>query len=153
MTDSATNNSGYFESNDRPNVIANPNASVDTVTNAPTHTVSEWFNTHAFALAPGFVISKTTPAVVTQVGQFGNAGRNIITGPAYTDLDLTLARKFAIYERINGELRVESFNLLNHPNFFNPLTTGTQFGSGSSFGQITQANTPRQLQFALRILF
>jgi hypothetical protein len=141
VTDSSSNNSGSFENADRPNRIANPNASVDTVTGAKTHTVQEWFNVSAFQLAPKL--------------QFGNAGRNIVTGPSYTDLDLTLARSFSIdkhFERLKGQFRVESFNLLNHPNFFNPLQTGTQFGT-SSFGKITQANNPRQFQFAARILF
>jgi len=138
VTDSASNNSGSFEAADRPNVIANPNAPVDSVSGAKTRTVQEWFNAAAFQLAPA--------------GQFGSAGRNIIEGPWYTDLDLTLAKQFPIYERVNGQFRVETFNILNHPSFFNPLSTGTQFGT-TTFGQVTQANTPRQLQFAMRFLF
>jgi hypothetical protein len=141
VTDSSTNNSGSFENNDRPNRIGDPNASADSVTGAKTHTVQEWFNVSAFQRAPKL--------------QFGNAGRNIVTGPSYTDLDLTLAKSFTVIpgsERIKGQLRAESFNLLNHPNFFNPLSTATQFGT-TSFGQITQANGPRQFQFAARILF
>ena len=144
VTDASSNNSGYYESADRPNIVPGQNPN-----NGPKK-VAEWFNTAAFALAPSFVVKN---GVVTQVGQFGNAGRNIIEGPSYTDLDLTLARDFPIRERVNGQFRVETFNLLNHPNFFNPLTTGTQYGSGSSFGHITEANTPRQMQFVLRILF
>ena len=150
VTDSATNNSGLFESADRPNLIGDPNAAVDPVSGNKTHTVAEWFNVSAFQLAPA--------------GQFGNAGRNIIIGPSYTDLDLTLAKKFSITERVGGQFRAETFNLLNHPNFFNPLSTGTQFAtqetaanaatySSLPFGQVTQANSPRQMQFALRFLF
>ena len=136
VTDIASNNSGSFASADRPNVIGNPNASTDSLTGAPTHTVAEWYNVHAFQLAPA-----TT---------FGNEGRNVVTGPRYTDVDLTLSRNFPILERLSGQFRAESFNLLNHPNFFNPLTTGAQFpGTGS----ITQANDPRDLQFSLRLLF
>ena len=140
VTDSASNNSGLFESNDRPNLIGNPNAAVDPVSGNKTHTVAEWFNVSAFQLAP--------------VGQFGNAGRNIVNGPAYTDLDLTLAKKFALTERIGGQFRVETFNLLNHPNFFNPLTSGAQFASGRPLSaRSLRRKTPRQLQFALRFLF
>ncbi len=144
VTDVSSNNSGYYENADRPNIVPGQNPN-----NGP-KTVAEWFNTAAFTLAPGFIVKN---GVVTQVGQFGNAGRNIIEGPWYTDLDFTLAREFAIHEHVTGQLRAETFNVFNHPNFFNPLTTGTQFGSGSSFGQLTQANTPRQMQFSLRILF
>jgi predicted extracellular nuclease len=77
-----------------------------------------------------------------------------VTGPRFTELDLTLAKKFNIYERVGGQFRVESFNLLNHPNFLNPLTQGVQYSATStSFGQITQANDNREFQFSLRILF
>ena len=151
INDSASNNSGSFEGADRPNLIANPNASKDSVSGASTHTVKEWFNVGAFQLAPSH--------------QFGNAGRNIVVGPAYTDLDLTLAKSFSIFEGLRGQFRIESFNLLNHPNFFNPLSTGVQFATQETaansgnysntypFGQITQANSPRQFQFAMRFLF
>jgi hypothetical protein len=149
VSDSSTNNSGYYGNADRPNVIANPNSSVNTATGVKTHTVAQWFNTAAFQLAPAF---KITNGVVTQVGQFGNAGRNTVAGPAYTDLDLTLSRNFHIWERVGGQFRAESFNVFNHPNFFNPLTTGVQLGA-QGFGAITQANTPRDMQFSMRILF
>lgn len=150
VSDSASNNSGSFAGADRPNIVANPNAGVDSVTGARTHAVGEWFNTHAFALAPGFKgATATAPA---QSGQFGNAGRNIVTGPGLVQLDATLARNFPILESVKGQFRVESFNLLNHPNFFNPLTQGVQYGT-SSFGAITQAYDNREFQFSLRILY
>jgi hypothetical protein len=133
VTDVSTNNSGSFTAYDRPNLVPGQNP------NAGPKTVHEWFNTAAFTLAPK--------------GSYGNAGRNIITGPDYVDWDATLARTFPILERLQGEFRAEAFNLLNHPQFFNPLTQGAQYGSGPAFGTITQANDPRQMQFALRLLF
>lgn len=140
IVDASSNNSGSFGGADRPNVISNPNAGVDSVTGAKTHTVGEWFDVHAFQLS-----SKNT---------FGNSGRNTVIGPRYTDVDLTLARKFTIHEGIGGQFRAESFNLLNHPNFFNPLTQGVQYSATStSFGHITQANDNREFQFSLRLLF
>lgn len=134
ITNSSSNNSRSFASADRPNLVVGQDP------NAGPKTVAQWFNTSAFALAP------TT--------RFGNAGRNIIIGPKFTQLDLTLARSFPIpiHEHVSGQFRAEAFNLLNHPNFFNPLTTGAQYGA-NGFGAITQANTPRDLQFSLRILF
>ncbi len=133
IIDASTNNSGSFAANDRPNVVPGQNP------NAGPKTVDQWFNTAAFALAPK--------------GQFGNAGRNIITGPGYVDWDATLSRTFPVLERLQGEFRVEAFNLMNHPNFYNPLTQAVQYGSGSAFGTITQANNNRELQFALRLTF
>ena len=132
VSNSASNNSGSFGNADRPNVVQGQDP------NAGPKTVAQWFNTSAFALAPA--------------GRFGNLGRNTITGPKYVDLDLTLAKNFPIHERVSGQFRAESFNLLNHPNFLNPLSNGVQFGT-AGFGAITQANDPRDLQFSLRILF
>ena len=147
----STNTSGLYGNNDRPSVTGKPNASYDPSAQRNTHTVAEWFNTSAFASAGAL--------------HFGNEGRNTITGPTYTDLDLTLSRTFHIYERIGAQFRAESFNLLNHPNFLNPLTNGIQFtpylsttstasqNAPNGFGSITQANNPRDLQFSVRILF
>ncbi|QEE29120.1 TonB-dependent receptor [Terriglobus albidus] len=132
ITNSSTNNSRSFGNADRPNIVAGQDP------NAGPKTVAQWFNTAAFSLAP------TT--------RFGNAGRNIVVGPKFTQLDLTLSREFPILEHLRGQFRAESFNLLNHPNFFNPLTTGLQFGA-TGFGALTQAYTPRDLQFSLRILY
>jgi Carboxypeptidase regulatory-like domain len=167
ITSQSSNNSGYFGQADRPNSIGNPNASVDSVTGAKTHTVAEWFNVHAFQSGDSFRVANG----VQHYGQYGNTHRNTVIGPQYADLDLTLSRNFPIYEHFNGQFRAESFNLFNHPNFYNPLTTGLQFpGTGAtptlcggsltsgcaavgSFGSLTQANNPRDLQFSLRILY
>jgi outer membrane receptor protein involved in Fe transport len=112
---------------DRPNQIGNPD-------NGP-KTPNEWFNVNAFQLQP--------------LGQFGNAGRGVITGPGYASLDLGLAKFTPISERINLEFRTESFNLLNRPNFD---LANRQFGT-PTFGQIFSANDSRELQFALKFHF
>jgi hypothetical protein len=147
----ASNNSGSFSNVDRPNVIAgqNPNARFDAIAGTNTHNPTEWFNIHAFSIAPP--------------GEFGDEGRNTITGPGYDEIDLTLARVFNITERVHAQFRVEAFNLANHPNFFNPADQSNQFPSSSigqlpsnytgSFGSITQANNGREMQFSLRISF
>jgi hypothetical protein len=98
-------------------------------------TPNEWFNVNAFQLQP--------------LGQFGNAGRGVITGPGYASLDLGLAKFTPISERINLEFRAESFNLLNRPNFD---LANREFGT-PTFGQIFSANDSRELQFALKFHF
>jgi outer membrane receptor protein involved in Fe transport len=112
---------------DRPNQMGNPD-------NGP-KTPNEWFNVNAFQLQP--------------LGQFGNAGRGVITGPGYASLDLGLAKFTPISERINLEFRAESFNLLNRPNFD---LANREFGT-PTFGQIFSANDSRELQFALKFHF
>jgi hypothetical protein len=94
-----------------------------------------------------FDITKfSAPATAT----FGSAGRNILNGPGYVNLDFSAFRKFPVREKLSLELRAESFNFTNTPHFNNPNTT---FGTGG-FGQITTAvQDQRQLQFGLKLVF
>jgi len=123
----STDNSNTGENADRPNISGNVNAGPKTV--------SQWFNTAAFVAAPA--------------GTFGNVRRNAVQGPGFVEADAAVGRTFAIHEQVKLQFRAEAFNLANHPNFYNP--TGT-FGSGT-FGKLSQAYDPRQLQFALKLLF
>ena len=121
--------SGYPAS--RPNAIGNPK-------NGP-HTVNAWINAAAF--------QRLNP--VTQAGQFGNAGRNIARGPAFTNFDTSLTRNFAIAESVRVQFRAESFNVANHPNFGLPVADM----NSPNFGQILTASPPRLMQFALKLMF
>jgi hypothetical protein len=47
---------------------------------------------------------------------FGNAGRNILTGPDTVNLDLSLSKRVRFYETVQAELRIEVFDLLNREN-------------------------------------
>jgi hypothetical protein len=83
---------------------------------------------------------------------FGNVGRTLpdVRRPGLRGLDLSLFKSFRLAERVSLQFRAESFNLTNTPQFGAP----TQNLSSVSFGVITsQANSPRQLQFALKLLF
>ncbi len=83
------------------------------------------------------------------VGTFGNASKNSLVAPAYTDVDAALSRQFGLHERFNLNTRVEAFNIFNHPNFSAPNASV----SSSSFGKITTANDPRILQGAIQLIF
>jgi outer membrane receptor protein involved in Fe transport len=52
---------------------------------------------------------------------FGNLRRNAFVGPDYRTFDLALFKDTKLSERVNMQLRVDFFNLLNHPNFSNPV--------------------------------
>src|SRR5439155_21484820 len=54
---------------------------------------------------------------------FGNAGRNIIEGPGFQDIDLSVAKNTPVHEGVNLQFRAEAFNVLNHPNFNQPNST------------------------------
>jgi len=87
---------------------------------------------------------------------FGNAGRNIIEGPGFEDIDLSIAKRTQITESSTIQFRAEAFNVLNHPNFAQPNRT---VGS-ADFGKITATRTARgdlgssrQIQFGLKLVF
>ncbi len=52
---------------------------------------------------------------------FGNMGRNSLSGPTFKEWNFSLYKKTNLTERLNMKLAVDFFNLLNHPNFANPL--------------------------------
>jgi len=97
--------------------------------------VQEYFNTSVF-----------NP---NALGTYGNTGKNLLRGPGYFDTDFALLKNTKITERTNLQFRAEAFNLFNSVNFFNPDNILTD----SAFGQLTSAQSPRILQFALKIVF
>jgi hypothetical protein len=94
-------------------------------------------------------------------GQWGNAGRNSITGPSQFTFNLSLARSFRLKDRYNLDLRVDSTNLLNHVVFtgwnttLNPTSIpGTSEAATSPlFGLPAAANAMRSLQTTMRLRF
>jgi hypothetical protein len=69
---------------------------------------------------------------------------------ATDNVNVNLAKNFTITEKVRLQFRAEAFNVCNHPLFGSPNTSPTS----SSFGVITtQTNSPRAIQFALRLKF
>ncbi len=77
-------------------------------------------------------------------GTFGNARRNDTTGPGLTQFDLTLSKKFSLYERVHAEFKADAYNIFNHPNFANPGTVRLSQGIPSAPGAANslQPGTP-----------
>lgn len=82
-------------------------------------------------------------------GTYGDLGRNAFRGPNYYDVDAALSRNFPLMERLNFNLRMEAFNVMNHPNL-SAFTTGLNSGT---FGNATTAMDPRIFQIAGKITF
>jgi outer membrane receptor protein involved in Fe transport len=116
-----------FGANDRPNVTGNP------LLSNPTR--ERWFNTSAFAPPPR--------------GQFGNSGRNILDGPGYQSLNMSVLKNTSLTERTSLQFRAEVFNLLNRANFGLP----DNFVGSPTFGQVLSADNPRRVQLGLKLLF
>jgi Carboxypeptidase regulatory-like domain len=83
---------------------------------------------------------------------FGDLGRNIYRGPSQQNWDFSLIKNFHITERQSLRFTADFFNLWNHANFANPVSTDVE--SPGNFGVITSTKgVPRLIQFSLRWAF
>jgi outer membrane receptor protein involved in Fe transport len=115
----------------RPNLVGNPN-------NGP-RTVSAWLNASAYQRLD----------TVANAGQFGTEGRNVNTGPAYSDWDFAALKNFKVTESKQIQFRAELFNIQNRTNFHLPDSDI----SSPTFNHILEADPPRQVQFALKFMY
>jgi len=104
--------------------------------------VRQFFNPAAFA-----------PAAT---GTFGNSSRNSLRGPGFEEIDASIFKDVFTERRVHGQFRAEGFNILNHPNLANPVSTV----SAGNFGQVTSTVAtsssnlgPRVFQFGAKIIF
>jgi hypothetical protein len=98
--------------------------------------IEQWFNTAAFAL----------PAI----GNDGTAGRNIVDGPGYRNVDLGVFRTFALPRRMTVQFRIEATNVFNIVNLQNP---GTSLNAPNMFSKIRSARDMRRVQLGVRVAF
>ncbi|HYL37501.1 MAG TPA: TonB-dependent receptor [Bryobacteraceae bacterium] len=122
--------------------------------------------TNGIATAVTYV--QNPSAFYDQGAAFGNLGRNVVIGPGFTNVDLALWKDTKITERVTWQIRADSFDLLNHANFNNPVPTvpssqtlGAVIPASSTFGLITGGTrfpagdfgTSRQIQLAMKLIF
>lgn len=110
---------------------------------------SQWFNPAAFASAPDGRQQAVFNTLKDPLVCFGNAGRNILTGPGLVNFDFALLNKIRLGETRNFEFRTEIFNLFNSP----PLRFPVNTLSNPAVGRILSAGRAREIQFALRYSF
>ena len=96
-----------------------------------------WFNTAAFVQPAEF--------------DLGNAPRYFsnLRAPGYKNVDMSIQKFFPVRESVRFQFRLDMFNAFNHTNFYKP---DTNLGSGT-FGQLTGAWGPRQMQAALKLFW
>jgi hypothetical protein len=156
--------------NDRPNLVPG----VNPYSEAKFHKASgeanrEYLNPAAFAQVTApcpFVTGSTTTLApgCQYLGTYGNIGRNSFRGPKALQFDAQISRIFPIHENWTTTLRLEAFNVLNHPDFQPPSssTTGSlPANSGgaatltsSTFGQVSATfNQARVFQGSIKINF
>lgn len=129
---------------DRPDAVDG----VDPILGGPV----QYFDPAAFALQPA--------------GFYGNSGRNALTGPSLQNWDVSFTKNTRLSDKVNLQLRLEVFNVLNHTNFAPPTGpgriafVGATPGPGAEgipnpvAGRIFRTVTPaRQFQLGAKLLF
>lgn len=131
---------------DRPNRVAgvNPYHEVN-FRYAQGESTREYLNPSAFA----YVCPKNKTPGCAAAGTYGNIGRNAFRAPSSFNLDAQISRQFPIDESLALVLRLEAFNMLNHPNFGGPDSKL----SDSKFGQVSSASSARVFQGAIKFSF
>jgi hypothetical protein len=120
-------NTGTFNVVSRPNVIGDPYAF--------NRSVNQDFNTADFVATAPFVL--------------GNAGRNVLRQRSFFNWDFSLHKEFQMGERMRMQFRYEAFAFTNTPRFGE---AGGTLGT-ATFGKITSADTPRNMQFGLKMVW
>jgi hypothetical protein len=142
LVDGDPDRDGSTDNAARPNLIGDPNTG--------SRTADQFYNLAAFA--------------PPTLGFRGTAGRNIVTGPNFRTVDLSLNKSFPVTEKLKLQFRAEAFNLLNRTNFDLPSNSddGSQvftftnpgFTPLTTAGQINNiVGNARELQFALKLVF
>lgn len=124
----------------RPNVTGNPNLP------RSKRSYLNWFNTAAF----------TYPKSLDGSALPGDAGRNIVVGPAYVNLDTSMAKDFTVeahQRKYTLQVRAEAFNTSNTVHLSNP---NGNFSAGiGNFGTINSVlnGSNRVAQLAAKFIF
>jgi hypothetical protein len=100
-------------------------------------TPDRWFDVNAFPIVP------------LTAFRFGNSGRNILDGPGFAAMNLSLSKRFRFREHGDMQFRWEGFNVLNHTNFKLP-TVNVDVANRAT---ITAAQPARVMQLGLRYQF
>ena len=136
---SGVDNSLTDVGNDRPSLIAG----VSPYLNGPIRSASGAENRNF--LNPAAFCS----AACIAPGTYGTLGRNAFRGRTSYEFDAQLSRIFPIHESLNATLRIEAFNVLNHPN----SSTPTASTASSTFGQVSAASAARIFQGSVKFNF
>ena len=139
-----SSNGDKFYSGLRPDLVGDPTLPKGQ------RTLDHYFNTAAFDSSRFDTCNTGTNPGCNFLP--GTAGRNLITGPGYINLNFSLFKEFALAERAKLQMRLETFNTLNTPHFQNP--DGDQ-SNPLQFGTIphTTRDNMRIVQLAAKVIF
>jgi len=121
--------------------------------------------------ANGCFVSGSSVITPSNLGTYGNMGRNIFRDSGFKNVDFSVFKVFTFKERYSAQFRAEIFNLFNHPIISNPYgaanggltgndpSSGTTFGCGCGTPDVVAGNplvgsgSSRDLQIGLKLQF
>jgi hypothetical protein len=83
-------------------------------------------------------------------GQLGDSSKRFFHGPGINNWDISLLKDTHLTERFNLQFRTEFFNAFNHAQFGEP---DGNIDHTQTFGEVSTANQPRIMQFAVKLQF
>lgn len=116
-------------------VVNRPNVNGDPTLEGDRRTLEQDFNTSVFSRQAAFSV--------------GTLGRNTARQRSFFGWDFSALKQFDISEQVRLQFRFESFQFTNTPRFGQ---AGNTFGT-ANFGRITGADTPRNMQFGLKLIW
>ena len=119
-------NTGTFNIVSRPNLTGDPYSGF-------TRSLNMDFNTADFVATPQYTL--------------GSEGRNVLRQRGFFNWDFSAHKEFRLRERLRLQFRLEAFAFTNTPRFGQAGATLAT----STFGKISGADTPRNLQFGLKL--
>jgi len=130
ITEASPSTSNLWGANQRPDLVGDPHISNPSIT--------EWFNTSAFATAAPYT--------------FGDVPRYMpnLRAPGFKDWDLGIEKWWHWQEKLRVQFRAEFYNAFNNVDFYAPNQSYNPAPS-SGFGTINAAYRARDIQFALKI--
>jgi hypothetical protein len=129
------NNWNSYGGDPRPDYVSgvNPKPSHQTISSS---VPNSWANYNAFAYS-AYGAFGTTPRYMSE-----------LRGPHYTNWDSALEKNWTFKESMRAQFRFETFNSLNHPNFYAPGPANMELYAPTSFGLITNSFPGRVVQLA-----
>ncbi|MEZ5396949.1 MAG: TonB-dependent receptor [Bryobacterales bacterium] len=116
-------------------VVNRPNVNGDPTLDGDQRTLLQDFNTSVFSRQEDYHI--------------GTLGRNTARQRSFFNWDFSALKQFMVTEDVRLQFRFESFHFTNTPRF---AQAGNTFGT-ANFGRITSADTPRNMQFGLKLIW
>jgi Carboxypeptidase regulatory-like domain len=109
-------------------------------------TIDRWFDLSCFV------------PTVDNTGTYGDSGRGVIRGPGSFNIDASLIKNTR-FGGVTTEIRIEAFNILNHPQFANPNTVIGNAAAGTISAMLSSPScslcgtVERQVQLGVKVRF